>query len=264
MSGQRYSAGIHAARRALARGPKRVRRVLIDTRSDNTRLSAVAEEAQALGIAVEPVRRQRLDQLAGGARHQGVIVELDEPGALDESGLRTLVEQTLTADEDCLLVYLDEVQDPHNLGAVLRSVDAAGALAVVAPRERASGLTPVVRKTASGAAESVAFAQVADPARMLDWLGQYGVKRLVAAEAAPANLYSADLTGPLLLALGNEERGVRPHLARRCDAAVSIPMRGTVESLNVSVAAALCLYEARRQRESLHGQAGSGTIPGPV
>lgn len=251
MTSARFSAGIHAVARLLAEDPARVKRLLVDRRIDSERIAALLEAASAAGVTVERVARNRLEDLAAGTRHQGVVAELRGASSLDEAGLRTLVEERLTAGLQLLLVVLDGVQDPHNLGACLRTADAAGVDAVVIPRRAAAGITPAVRKVATGAAESVPVARVDRLPRVLDWLRDYGVRVIGTADRADTGLWEADLTGPLALVLGGEERGIGAAVAGRCDALMAIPMAGRVESLNVSVAAGVCLYEACRQRRSI-------------
>ncbi|WP_405239475.1 23S rRNA (guanosine(2251)-2'-O)-methyltransferase RlmB [Lentisalinibacter orientalis] len=258
MTSARFSAGIHAVARLLEEDPGRVRRLLVDRRVDNERIRGLLESAGAAGVAVERVARNRLDALAAGTRHQGVVAELRGASSLDEAALRTLVETRLTAGETLLLLVLDGVQDPHNLGACLRTADAAGVDAVVIPRRHAAGITPAVRKVATGAAESVPLARVERLPRVIDWLHDYGVRVIGTADGAEAGLYDTDLTGPVALVLGGEERGMAAAVAERCDAVIAIPMAGSVESLNVSVAAGVCLYEACRQRRSIASEPGLG------
>ncbi|WP_405229053.1 23S rRNA (guanosine(2251)-2'-O)-methyltransferase RlmB [Lentisalinibacter sediminis] len=258
MTSARFSAGIHAVTRLLDEDPGRVRRLLVDRRTDNERIRGLLEGASAAGVAVERVARNRLDALAAGTRHQGVVAELRGASALDEALLRTLVEERLTAGEALLLLVLDGVQDPHNLGACLRTADAAGVDAVVIPRRHAAGITPAVRKVATGAAESVPLARVERLARVIDWLHDYGVRVIGTADGAEVGLYGTDLTGPVALVLGGEERGMAAAVAERCDAVIAIPMAGSVESLNVSVAAGVCLYEACRQRRLIASSPGLG------
>lgn len=258
MTSARFSAGIHAVARLLDEDPGRVRRLLVDRRVDNERIRGLLESAGAADVAVERVARNRLDALAAGTRHQGVVAELRGASSLDEAALRTLVEERLTAGETLLLLVLDGVQDPHNLGACLRTADAAGVDAVIIPRRHAAGITPAVRKVATGAAESVPLARVERLPRVLDWLHDYGVRVIGTADGAETGLYETDLTGPVALVLGGEERGMAAAVAERCDAVIAIPMAGSVESLNVSVAAGVCLYEACRQRRSIASASGLG------
>jgi 23S rRNA (guanosine2251-2'-O)-methyltransferase len=249
VASSRYSAGLHAVARLVGKDAGRVRRLLVDRRSDNERIGALVREAEGKGIAIERVARNRLDDIAAGSRHQGVAAELHGgAGALDEAALRTLVEERLTAGAAPLLLILDGVQDPHNLGACLRTADGAGVDAVVVPRRNAAGITPAVRKVATGAAESLPLARVERLERVLRWLREYGVRVTGTADDADPTLFEADLTGPLALVLGGEEKGMAQGVRGLCDTVVSIPMSGCVESLNVSVAAGVCLYEALRQR----------------
>lgn len=247
MASTRYTPGLHSALRILKTQPEKIRRVLIDAKTDNERLREVRSIATAAGVAIESTVRYRLDALAGGSRHQGVIVDLAVSNAWDDAALRSFVEEALVQDRDLLFLYLDEVQDPHNLGACMRTAEAAGVDAVIAPQKRAASLTPAARKIASGAAEALPFAQVADPAKTLDWMRAYGIRVVATADGAQESIYAADLSGSLVLVVGSEERGVTRRVLSRCDATVSLPMLGEVESLNVSVATGICLYEIRRR-----------------
>ncbi|MEQ9561291.1 MAG: 23S rRNA (guanosine(2251)-2'-O)-methyltransferase RlmB, partial [Woeseiaceae bacterium] len=169
---------------------------------------------------------------------------------LDEAALRTMVEEHLASDEvaPLLLLILDGIQDPHNLGACLRTADAAGVHAVIVPRHGAAGLGPTVSKVAAGAAESLAFASVANIGRVLGWLAEYGVRSVGTSDAADKSLFDCDLSGPIALVMGREESGISRGIATRCDELVALPMQGAVSSLNVSVATGVCLYEILRQR----------------
>lgn len=248
MASSRYSAGIHAVARLVDTLPDKLRRVYVDERVKNPRLLALAEAAKAAGVSVQRVRNRRLDDMAQGTAHQGVVAEFAHLETLDEAGLRSQLEQALASGQAPLLLVLDGVQDPHNLGACLRTSEAAGAMAVVVPRKRSAPLTPAARKVASGAAELVPLVVVPSLARTLDWLGEYGVVRTATSDQAEQPLWQAQFKGPAALVLGAEDIGVAPELAERCDAAVRLPMAGQVESLNVSVAAGICLFEAVRQR----------------
>jgi 23S rRNA (guanosine2251-2'-O)-methyltransferase len=186
--------------------------------------------------------------MSGEARHQGIIAEITRSTVLDEAGLRSMIEAKLSAGEIPLLLLLDGVQDPHNLGACMRTADAAGVDAIIVPRHGAAGLGPTVSKVAAGAAEHLPFAAVANLGRVLDWLGDYDVTRVATSDQSAKSLYEADLTGPVVFVMGQEHKGVSKGVARRCDLFISLPMLGEVASLNVSVATGICLYEARRQR----------------
>ncbi|MCU0622153.1 MAG: 23S rRNA (guanosine(2251)-2'-O)-methyltransferase RlmB [Gemmatimonadales bacterium] len=239
--------GIHAVRVLLSRDPARVRRLLVAGGRDDGRLGGLRALALQAGVAVVDADAARLDGLADGGRHQGVVAEL-EPRATDPE---TLLEQALESAVGApLLLVLDGVQDPHNLGACLRSADAAGVAAVIVPKDRAAGLTPVVRKVGAGAAETVPLVAVVNLARTLRALRERGVWLVGTDDAAGRALFDADLTGPLALVMGSEGEGLRRLTRDCCDLLVSIPMAGAVESLNVSVAAGVVLFEAVRQRSA--------------
>jgi 23S rRNA (guanosine2251-2'-O)-methyltransferase len=239
--------GIHAVRVLLSRQPGRVRRVLVAGGRDAGRLAEVRALAQQAGVQVASVELAQLDRLAEGERHQGVVAEI-VPWAGDPE---TQLEEALEAAGPVpLLLVLDGVQDPHNLGACLRSADAAGVAAVIVPRDRAAGLTPVVRKVAAGAAESVPLVAVVNLARTLRELKERGLWLVGTDDAADKTLYEADLKGSLGLVMGSEGEGMRRLTRECCDQLVSIPMAGAVESLNVSVATGVALFEAVRQRSS--------------
>lgn len=240
--------GLHSVRSALLHGADRLGKVWYDERRHDRRLRSLLDELAAAGVVLHAADRAALDRMAPGINHQGVVAETRAPAAQDESALEELL-QGLRGTP--LLLVLDGVQDPHNLGACLRSADAAGAQAVIAPKDRAAGLTPIACKVASGAAQTLPFIQVTNLARTLRWLREArGVWVVGAAGEAPADLYDADLAGPLALVLGAEEKGMRRLTRAQCDQLVRLPMAGTVESLNVSVAAGICLFEAVRQRRS--------------
>jgi 23S rRNA (guanosine2251-2'-O)-methyltransferase len=182
-------------------------------------------------------------------RHQGIVAEVRRGTRLDEAGLRRLVESRLgSGGRPLLLLVLDGIQDPHNLGACLRTADAAGVDAVVVPRHGAAGLGPTVSKVAAGAAESLPFATVANVGRVLEWLGEYGITCIGTSDRAETSLFEAVLDGHLALVMGREETGLGKAVAARCERLVRLPMEGRVSSLNVSVATGICLYEALRQR----------------
>jgi 23S rRNA (guanosine2251-2'-O)-methyltransferase len=239
--------GIHAVRVLLSRQPGRVRRVLVAGGRDAGRLAEVRALAQQAGVQVASVEPAQLDRLAEGERHQGVVAEIVPRAGDPETQLEEALE---AAGPVPLLLVLDGVQDPHNLGACLRSADAAGVAAVIVPRDRAAGLTPVVRKVAAGAAESVPLVAVVNLARTLRELKERGLWLVGTDDAADKTLYEADLKGPLGLVMGSEGEGMRRLTRECCDQLVSIPMAGAVESLNVSVATGVALFEAVRQRSS--------------
>jgi 23S rRNA (guanosine2251-2'-O)-methyltransferase len=239
--------GIHAVRVLLDRHPQRVRRVLLAGGRDAGRLAEIRALAQRAGVQVASAGDAELDKLAAGERHQGVVAEVLPRAGDPETQLEEALEAAGPAP---LLLVLDGVQDPHNLGACLRSADAAGAAAVIVPRDRAAGLTPVVRKVAAGAAETVPLVSVVNLARTLRDLKGRGIWLVGTDDAADKTLYEADLKGPLALVMGSEGEGMRRLTRECCDQRVSIPMAGAVESLNVSVAAGVALFEAVRQRSA--------------
>ena len=200
--------------------------------------------AEQQGVPTSWVLRSDLDTLADG-QHQGVAALCEGADVQDENFLSDLL---VSLDHPPLILVLDGVTDPHNLGACLRSCDAAGVDVVVAPKDRSVGITPVVKKVACGAAESVPLVVVTNLARTLKFLQQQGVWVVGTAGEAQQLIYEADLSGPLALVMGAEEKGLRRLTRENCDLLVKLPMAGAVSSLNVSVASGVCLFEAVRQR----------------
>ncbi len=251
MSKARYVTGLRAVEELLKAPDGGIKKLYAEYQTANPRVAALVEAAQARGVEVQAANRARLAQLSGETRHQGVVAEIRRSTLLDEAGLRTLVEGRLTAEASppLLLLILDGIQDPHNLGACLRTADAAGVDAVVVPRHGAAGLGPTVSKVAAGAAESLPFAPLTNLAKALKWLSDYGVTLVGTSAAADKTLFDLELCGPMALIMGREHSGVSAKLAARCDELVRLPMRGTVGSLNVSVATGICLYEILRQRD---------------
>lgn len=234
--------GLHAVTAALRSGRECVRLSVQDNRRD-ARLQDVLERAEKLGVPVERVARRQLDVLAGDPGHQGVVGEFGArvgPGNLED-----LLD---TLEEPAFLLVLDGVQDPHNLGACLRTADAVGVHAVIVPKDRACGITPVVRKVAAGAAESVPFFPVTNLARTLKDLKDRGIWLAGTAGEADQAFFELDLKGPLAIVMGAEGEGMRRLTRESCDYLGRLPMAGSVESLNVSVATGICLFEAVRQR----------------
>lgn len=249
MAGNEWIYGLHPVAAALRYEPDRVQELWVERNRRDARLQALLQTAAAQGVAVRPVERAELDRRSGHARHQGVLARcLAGVPARTEQELPAILQAAPTAP---LLMALDGVQDPHNLGACLRSAAAAGVDAVLAPVDRAVGLTPVVRKVASGAAEITPFIQVTNLARALDRLKEQGVWLIGAAGEAEQTLYELDFTGPVAIVLGAEEKGLRRLTREQCDYLARIPMTSGVESLNVSVAAGIFLFEVVRQRRNL-------------
>jgi 23S rRNA (guanosine2251-2'-O)-methyltransferase len=226
--------GVRPVTEALRGGRREVSEVL-----DSTGNSEVAQAAKAAGVPVKKVSRARVGELARGAVHQGVAARVGPYPYVDL--------EDLLAASDPLVVVLDGVTDPHNLGAVMRVAEGAGASGVVIPKDRAAGVTPAAVKASAGASEHVPVSRVTNIRRAIDRMKEAGLW-VYAAEAGGTSYTELDLTGPVGLVLGSEGKGVRRLVREGCDGSVSIPMRGAVESLNVSVAAAVLLYEAGRQR----------------
>lgn len=246
MSESSFVFGIHAVRTLLRQRPERALLLLLQKGREDARASELMHIAQSAGVRTEWRDAHELERIVGSAHHQGACLQMRPSSPLGEGALDDLLDR---ASEPPLLLVLDGVQDPHNLGACLRTADGAGVLAVIVPRDRAAGLSPTVRKVASGAAETVPLIQVTNLARTLRWLKEREIWIAGTDDEATQSLYQSKLTGPLAIVLGAEGSGLRRLTRETCDALVSIPMRGVVESLNVSVATGIVLYEVLRQRE---------------
>ena len=240
--------GLHAVESLLASRPSTVTGLTVAEGAAEKRLSPLIEKAAAAGITIHRIPRKDLDQLIPGARHQGVIASVKAESR--EMNEKLLPEFIAGLSGPAFLLILDGVQDPHNLGACLRTADAAGVHAVILPRDRAVGITPVVHKVASGAVESVPIFTVTNLARTMRQLRDAGIWIYGTSDAAEQDLYQSDLQGPIALVMGSEGKGLRRLTREHCDHLLAIPMAGQVESLNVSVAAGVLLFEARRQRRT--------------
>jgi len=239
--------GLHSVQAALDYSPKKIHQAWVDSGRQDKRLGQAIEDLAALGITPEKVDRKRLDRLADNNNHQGIVIEVEMPGELSESDLKTAVEN-LSETQTALFLVLDNVQDPHNFGACLRTADATGVQGVIITKDNATGITPTVCKVASGAAETVPVYQVTNLARTLRWLKGEGLWIMGAAGETAQTVYTADFTVPIALVVGAEGKGLRRLTKEQCDVLVSVPMLGQVESLNLSVATGVLLYEAVRQR----------------
>jgi 23S rRNA (guanosine2251-2'-O)-methyltransferase len=245
-SKRNYVYGLHAVNAVLERAPDRVLEVWIaQPRAAEARVHDLKERAQRAGVHIHAASAEALLKLVGDVAHQGAVAAVRPLKSWDEDDLAVWLDR-LTADP--LLLILDGVTDPHNLGACLRTADAAGAHAVIIPKDRAATLDGVARKVAAGAAEFIPVASVTNLARTLEALKQRGVWIVGTEGEAAESLYSADLKRPLALVLGAEGSGMRRLTREKCDFLVRIPMAGHMESLNVSVAAGIVLFEALRQR----------------
>lgn len=241
--------GLHAVQAVLKTQPNRVREMRLLRNRNDQRLGKIRTQAESLGILWSWATRAEMDRLVAG-NHQGVAALAELGGAIhDEHFLLSLLDRL---QRPPLLLVLDGVTDPHNLGACLRTADAAGVDAVIAPKDGSVGVTATVRKVASGAADAVPFVVVTNLARTLRQLQQRGLWVVGAAGEAQGLVYQADLQGPLVLVLGAEDKGLRQLTREHCDSLVKVPMQGVVTSLNVAVAAGVCLFEAVRQRQSWH------------
>lgn len=242
---EQWIAGIHAVTSALQSDPTRLGQLCVERGSRNRRVLALEDAARKADVPVRQVERRELERVAGGVRHQGVAASLLQ-ATMPEP--RSFADILGTAGADALFLVLDGVTDPHNLGACLRSAAAAGVTAVIVPKDRAAGLTPVVRKVAAGGAEQVPLLEVTNLARALRELKEAGVWLTGLAGEAQQSLFDGDYRGPIALVLGSEGKGMRRLTREQCDYLVRIPMPGNMESLNVSVATGVALFEAVRQR----------------
>jgi 23S rRNA (guanosine2251-2'-O)-methyltransferase len=237
--------GVHSVEAALARAPQRVHEIRIAEECRNPRVRELEQQARRLGVRVLAESRAALDRRSDGERHQDVVAEFTPDNLWGERDLDRLLD---AAPAPPLVLVLDEVQDPHNLGACLRTADAAGVSLVILSKDRSASLTPAARRAASGAAESLPILVATNLARVLKQLKERGVWLAGTDDEAERSLYATDLSGPLALVLGGEGKGMRRLTSELCDYRLRIPMHGSVSSLNVSVAAAVCLFEIVRQR----------------
>lgn len=235
--------GFHAVTARLRHDASSVEEIYVDAERHDRRMQELLRAAKEAGARVVQADDQRLSNMVGTRRHQGVVARAGEL-----SLARNLDELLDAIEGPPLLLILDGITDPHNLGACLRAADGAGAHAVIAPKDRAVGLNATAAKVASGAAETVPYITVTNLARSLRELKERDILLIGTDDDAEAGLYEADFSGPAALVMGSEGEGMRRLTRETCDVLVRIPMAGAVESLNVSVATGVCLYEARRQR----------------
>ncbi|MEJ5897139.1 MAG: 23S rRNA (guanosine(2251)-2'-O)-methyltransferase RlmB [Aquabacterium sp.] len=235
--------GFHAVTVRLKVAPKSIRELHVDATRRDQRMKQFLAKVEEAGLKVIESDDDKLQKMCGTHRHQGVVARVE---VIQKSNSLDDLLDGLT--EPALLLVLDGITDPHNLGACLRVADGAGVHAVIAPKDHAVGINATVAKVASGAAETVPYFMVTNLARTLAELKERDIWIIGTSDDAPASLYQTDLRGPTALVLGAEGEGMRQLTRKNCDALVSIPMMGSVDSLNVSVASGVCLYEARRQR----------------
>ncbi|AIW12842.1 MULTISPECIES: 23S rRNA (guanosine(2251)-2'-O)-methyltransferase RlmB [Vibrio oreintalis group] len=236
--------GIHAVKAVLEREPERFIEAFVLKGRQDDRLMPILNELQVCGVSIQQMTRKTLDDKARGANHQGIMARVKPAKQLNENDL----DDILAKHESPLLLVLDGVTDPHNLGACLRNADAAGVAAVIVPKDKSANITATVSKVACGAAETVPLVRVTNLARTMRALQEQGVWFVGTAGEATHDIYQAKLTGSLAIVMGAEGDGMRRLTRETCDDLIKIPMAGSVSSLNVSVASGVCLFEAVRQR----------------
>ncbi|MCS0123852.1 23S rRNA (guanosine(2251)-2'-O)-methyltransferase RlmB [Vibrio alginolyticus] len=236
--------GIHAVKAVLEREPERFIEAYVLKGRQDDRLMPILNDLQVCGVSIQQMTRKTLDDKARGANHQGIIARVKPAKQLNEND----IDDILAQHESPLLLVLDGVTDPHNLGACLRNADAAGAAAIIVPKDRSAPMNATVSKVACGAAEVVPLIRVTNLARTMRTLQEQGIWFIGTAGEATHDIYQAKLTGPLAIVMGAEGDGMRRLTRETCDDLIKIPMAGSVSSLNVSVASGICLFEAVRQR----------------
>lgn len=248
MAKPEYFYGVHSVESLLELEPERVLTLFALKGRDDQRLKRIFELAEPFGVSIQKASRESLEKLAGQPFHQGVVAAVRAYPTLNEADLEKLIQD----NDNAFLLALDQVTDPHNLGACIRTAAAMGVHAVIVSRDRSASLTPTARKVAAGGAEKVKFIQVTNLARTLDKIKDEFNVRVVGTmldeEALP--IHECDLTGPIAIVMGAEDTGLRPITQAQCDYKVYIPMNGNLQSLNVSVATGMALYEACRQRKA--------------
>ncbi|HDM8135092.1 MULTISPECIES: 23S rRNA (guanosine(2251)-2'-O)-methyltransferase RlmB [Vibrio] len=236
--------GIHAVKAVLEREPERFIEAFVLKGRQDDRLMPILNDLQVCGVSIQQMTRKTLDDKARGANHQGIIARVKPAKQLNEND----IDDILAQHESPLLLVLDGVTDPHNLGACLRNADAAGVAAIIVPKDRSAPMNATVSKVACGAAEVVPLIRVTNLARTMRTLQEQGIWFVGTAGEATHDIYQAKLTGPLAIVMGAEGDGMRRLTRETCDDLIKIPMAGSVSSLNVSVASGICLFEAVRQR----------------
>ncbi len=238
--------GLHAVQSVLKHQGDSVVQLFHDKRRRDERLSKLLQQAQQLGIDVQAVSKTTLEEKSSSDRHQGIVIVVEQHQK--QQSLEELLDALDTNDEAPLLLILDSITDPHNLGACLRTADAAGAHAVIYPKDKSAGINATVRKVACGAAEVIPCYPVTNLARCMEQLQQRGIWIVGAAGEAEQEFYQMDLSGSMALVMGAEGKGLRRLTREHCDYLAKLPMAGEVSSLNVSVATGVCLFEMVRQR----------------
>ncbi|HLB41531.1 MAG TPA: 23S rRNA (guanosine(2251)-2'-O)-methyltransferase RlmB [Gammaproteobacteria bacterium] len=244
-SNKQFVFGLHAVESLLQHQSKRITRICVQKERRDQKIETLIQLAKQNAISIENMPRHELDKMTNNANHQGIIAFCVKAKIYTEHDLKSILQHVSVPP---FILVLDGVQDPHNLGACFRSADAAGVHAIIAPKDKSVGLTPVVNKVASGATETIPFVQVTNLVRALEILKEFGIWIYGAAAEASQTLFQTDLSGPVAMVLGAEGTGLRRLTQEHCDVLVKIPMHGTVSSLNVSVAAGIFMFEVVRQR----------------
>ncbi|MFC4601551.1 23S rRNA (guanosine(2251)-2'-O)-methyltransferase RlmB [Cohnella hongkongensis] len=253
-SEEEYVVGKHPVLEALRAG-RSINKIFVYAQAQRSLVQPILEEAKSRGIVVQQVDRSKLDRLVPDMQHQGVVAQAAAVAYADVDGL---LARAAERGEAPLLVLLDEIEDPHNLGSILRTADCTGVHGVIVPKRRSAGLTAVVAKTSAGAVEYVPVARVANLVQTMEKLKEAGLWIAGADAGAPESFYGTNLTGPLAIVIGNEGQGLSRLVKERCDFILSLPMVGRINSLNASVAAGVLLYEVVRQRgQAARGEASS-------
>lgn len=256
MAQQEFIYGIHSVAAVLENEPQRILDIMIAKGRDDDRINTIVNLARINGVSVQFVHRKTLDEKSNGEQNQGLLARAKPARVLDEADLDKILDTlselgTASSNKTPFFLVLDGVTDPHNLGACIRNADAAGVQAIIVPKDNAVGITPVVRKVAVGAAETVPLIQVTNLTRTLKHIQQKGVWVIGTAGEAEQLIYDCKMIGPIALVMGAEGKGMRRLTRETCDELVKLPMAGAVSSLNVSVATGICLFEIVRQRASV-------------
>lgn len=240
--------GIHAVEQILQKTPERIINIWIQQSLESGAGRTLNNQLNNLGIPVQSVTRSTLDKMTKGQRHQGVMIEIKSLDKTTDHDLDSVLDENQNSNP--LYLILDSIQDPHNLGACIRTAVAAGVTAVIIPKDRAVGINETVRKVASGAVENMTVISVVNLVRAIKQIKKSGVWVVGTAGDAPGTIYELDMTTPTAIVMGGEDKGIRSSIRNECDYIASIPVKGEIESLNVSVAAGVALYEVIRQRRA--------------
>ena len=250
MSKSNYVIGLRAIEQLMSNKNSVIKIIFAEYQSENKRLQAIIKSANEMNIVIKPANRSRLGQICGESSHQGVVAEVRRKLIDNEADLRTMIEErlALTESKSLLLLMLERIQDPHNLGACIRTADAAGVDAIIVGQDNSASLGPTTSKVAAGAAEHVPVVTVKNLGKVLKWMGDYGITRIGTSDTASESLFDLEENGPVILVMGHEHTGISKMITSRCDKLACIPMYGSISSLNVSVATGICLFEIVRKR----------------